>query len=100
MESCRRGLSNAPAYAIALDQDRTLNQVGVLGHEFQRLGTRRRILLHAAFAVKLVAGIQELFVVARTDQGIELRYGEALIQIDFFEGHSFFAKQTLRFAAA
>jgi hypothetical protein len=44
-------------------------------HHCERLGARRRIRLHSALAVKLIARVQEDAVVALADQAIQLLDG-------------------------
>jgi len=56
-------------------QDGPLDEIGVRGHQFQGFGARRRILLHLALAIKLVARVQERAVVALADEAIQLLDG-------------------------
>jgi hypothetical protein len=71
----------------------------MLRHQLQSFGARGRRLLHAALAVELVSGIQELAVVAGTNQLVERLDREALVEIDFLKLDAFCAKRTLRVAA-
>src|SRR5207302_2701802 len=76
------------------------DQIRIFAHQLQRLGARRRILLHAALAVQIVACVEEFFVVALADQLVQLGHRQSLVQIDFLKFRALFAKQTLRFAAS
>ena len=77
------------------------NQVRLLGHELQRLIAIRRMLLHPPPAVQVIPGIQEVEVVARPDQGVELfRRQSVLPQVVFVKFRTFFQQETSCFAAA
>ena len=69
------------------------------GHQIQRFGSRRRIVLHLALAIKLVARVQEGAVVAVADEAVQLLDGQPFIEVDFLEIGSQCAKPTLRVAA-
>jgi hypothetical protein len=94
-----RGLIETENNPIAAHQNRPLDQIRIFGHEPQRLGARRWILFHAALAVEIVTRVQKRFVITLADQTIQLRDRELLVEIGLFERYTFFAKQTLRFAA-
>ena len=78
--------------AGSFHQDRTLDQVGVCRHQAQGLFPRRRAVLHVAFTIQLVPGIQEEAVVAGADQLVELAFGKALAEIDLLKLRALFAK--------
>ena len=84
---------------FALYQDRPLDEIGILGHEGNSLGTRRWRLLHLLLAIQLVARIEKRLVIAIADERIQFLLAQAAIEIDLFEGRSGFAKKTLRVAA-
>src|SRR5260370_35405627 len=81
------------------DQNRAADQVWVRRHQPDRLGPRRRVLLHVALPIKLVARIQEQLVAPCSDQRLDLRFRQAALQVDLSRGNSFSAKPTLAFAA-
>jgi len=83
----------------ALHQDGPLDEIGVGGHQLQRFGARRRIFLHLALAIELVARVQKRAVVALADEAIQLLDGQSFIEVDFLEIGSLCAKPTLRVAA-
>src|SRR5262249_22075796 len=84
---------------MALHQNRPLDQVWILGHELQRLLARWGMVLHAAFAIQLVASIEEQPVITLAYELVQIGYGKTAIQIYFFKFESFFAKPPLRFPA-
>jgi len=78
--------------AGAVHQNGTLDQVGMLRHQFQGFGARGRGFFHIAFPVEFIPGIQEFAVVAGSDQLVESVDCEALVEIDFLKLDAFFAK--------
>ena len=78
--------------AVAVHQDGALDQVGMLRHQLQRFGPRGRRLFHVAFAVEFISGIQEVAVIAGSNQLVESFDREALVEIDFLKLDAFFAK--------
>jgi len=83
----------------AIFQDGPLDEIRMGRHQFEGLGARRRVFLHSAFAIKLVARVEECSIVPLADQMVQLLDGESLIEVDFFEFRSLCAKPTLRVAA-
>jgi hypothetical protein len=59
----------------ALYQDGPFDEIRVRRHQIQRFGSRRRIVLHLALAIKLVARVQERAVVALADEAVQLLDG-------------------------
>jgi hypothetical protein len=64
----------------------------MLRHQFQGFGAGGRGLLHIAFPVEFISGIQEFAVVTGSDQMVERVDREALVEIDFLKLDAFFAK--------
>jgi hypothetical protein len=86
--------------AFSIDQNRALDQVGMLRHQFQRFAAGGRVLFHTTLAVKFISGIQEFAVVPGSNQMVEFIDCQALVEIDFLKLDASFAKQTLRVAAS
>src|SRR5205085_1778407 len=84
---------------LAVYQNGALDQVGIFAHQLERFFARGRIVLHAALAVELIPSVQKIFVVALADEFLQLRYGQALIQVDLVKFDASCAKGTLRVAA-
>jgi len=64
----------------------------MLRHQLQGFGARRRGLFHVAFAVEFISGIQEVAIVASSNQLVECFDREAPVEIDFLKLDAFFAK--------
>src|SRR5260221_401410 len=95
------GFVEADDYLGAADQQRAADQVGSLRHELDRLGAHGRIFGHVAFAVEIVAGVQEEFVIANADEFVEFRFRQRLfVQIAGVKVEFQFEQETSCFAAS
>ena len=81
------------------NRDRPLDQIGVCGHQAQRLPAGRGILFHLHFAVERVAAVQELLVVALADQLFERCDAETFVEIDRLQLGASFHQETPGLAA-
>src|SRR5439155_17045179 len=62
----------------ASNDHRPANEIRLLGHEFDVLRARGRMILHFPRAIELISRIQELSVIAVADQLIQFGLGQSL----------------------
>jgi len=89
----KRGFVKAQSDLGAARNDGPPDQIRFLGHPLQRLGARRRILLHLQRPVEFVPGIQEIEVIAFPNQGVQLIDGQWIFARSRSSKSAFFASK-------
>lgn len=82
---------NNPA---SLHGNRTLDQIGVFRHQPQRDLPGRRVRFHPHLLVQDVPRIQERQMIPRTDESVQVRDTQSLVEVDQLEFGTLISQET------